>query len=346
MKRLIALCTILTALCGCGSDDADRETSNNAGANTSTSAVARSAEKTSEEKTSLSEAPIDLDAALGRVPVTVTETAPCPFVSDEVAKAAARTRFALERREVSNTQCRWSYNAGFAIAITVEPIDSATPAAERRYNIGVDTELAPQTGPGKNAVLVADTAFGKPVPFGFGFELGSDAVFIRVTGMQTDVERLRATADAIARQLPNAPSIEPQRRSESVAFEPCSVWQAQAVKNALGLAESQSLAAQPSGNSCNYKAYRDGDNPGITLTLRMSELDASYHAKAIARGHDDVAGFDFPVSASIEESSFGTYTKLTGYVGGGAIEIFLLDEGNAKHTALSEQLLRNIASRI
>ena len=345
MKKCIAACIILlTTLPGCDSNNATTDP-DNSGLNQATDSLV-SAPVVEKVTVSLSDAAINLDAALGRIPAVVTSVEPCPFLSDDTATSTAKTNYELERRQVSNSECRWSYNAGFSINVTIEAIKKSTPIEQRRYNLGVDTTLEPQTGPGKNAALVSDTAWGKPLPFGYGFELNDDAIFIRVTGMQTDKIRLRATADEIANLLPDAPVITPQRRTESVTFEPCSVWQDQAIQNALGLAKYSPVSSHSSGNSCIYKAYGDDNGKSMTLTVRFGELDAKYYAKAIENGQENVMGFEFPVSASIEASNFGTYTKIVGYVGGGAIEVFVLDEANIEHKDVTKHLLQNLASRI
>jgi len=344
MKKYIAAFILATVLPGCDSNDTATDLVKEV--QKSAAVSAGSAPEEAESTISLSDDAINYQAALGRVPTVVTVPGPCPFLSDDAAKAAVKTSYELERKQVSNSGCRWSYNAGFSIEVTVAAIDKAIPIEQRRYNLGVDTKLEPQTGPGTNATLVSDTAFGKPVPFGYGFELNNDAIFIHVTGMQTDNNRLRATADEIANLLPSAPVIQPQRISESVTFEPCSIWQDQAIGNVLQLAKDNPINSHASGNSCIYKAFGvDGGN-STTLTVRIGELDAKYYAKAIEQGQEDVKGFEFPVSASIEESDFGTHTKIVGYVDGGAIEIFVLDQSKAEHKDVTKLLLQNLASRI
>lgn len=344
MIKYIAVCIMATTLAGCDSGTGTTDPGSSATNSVPESPVA--APVVVKDSVSLGEAAINLDAALGRVPAVVTAVGPCPFLSDDTARSTAKTNYELERRLVSNSECRWSYNAGFSITVTVEPIDDSTPFEQRRYNIGVDTELESQTGPGENAAVVSDTAWGKPIPFGYGFELNDDAVFIRVTGMKTDKERLRATANEIATLLPDAPVIEAQRRTESVAFEPCSVWQNKAIQNALQPVKYSPISSHSSGSSCIYKAYGEDSGKPLTLTVRFGELDAKYHAKAIENGHEDVKGFEFPVSASTEASNFGTYTKIVAYVEGGAIEIFILDGANVEHKDKTEQLLQNVASRL
>ncbi|MFT4518731.1 MAG: hypothetical protein ACI9JM_001116 [Halioglobus sp.] len=344
MRKCLAAFFLATMLPACDSNSTAINSANSEPSTTPSNISSTPVEV--ESPVSLSDAAINFDSALGRVPAIVSAPGPCPFLSDDTVKSAAKTNYELERREVSNSECRWSYNAGFAITVTVEATNKSIPIAERRYNLDVDTELEPQTGPGENAALVSDTAWGKPMPFGYGFELNDDAIFIRVTGMHTDKKRLRATAEEIAKLLPDAPSIEPQRRTESVTFEPCSVWRDQAVQNTLGLTKDNPFSSHASGNSCVFKAYGDGNGNATTLTVRFGELDPKYHTKAIEKGDEDVKGFDFPVSASTEESSFGTYTKITAYVDGGAIEIFVLDEANIEHKDVTKRLLENLAARI
>lgn len=344
MKKYIAASIIAVTISGCDSNNTTADSVQSPLSSAPESSI--SAPVAEKGAVSLGGAAIDLDAALGRIPAVVTAVGPCPFLSDDAARSTVKTNFELERRQVSNSECRWSYNAGFSLKITVEPIDNATPLGQRRYNIGVDTKLEPQSGPGKNAALASDTAWGKPVPFGYGFELNDDAVFIRVTGMKTDKERLRATADEISKLLPDAPVIEAQRRTESVTFEPCSVWDNEAIQNMLEPVKFSPMSSHPSGSSCIYKAYGEDSGKALTLTVRFGELDAKYHVKAIEKGHEDVMGFEFPVSASTETSSFGTYTKITAYVDGGAIEIFILDGANVEHKDKTKQLLQNMASRL
>jgi hypothetical protein len=344
MKKYIAACIMVATVSGCDSNSATANSSKTPLSSSAGDSV--SANVAEKGIVSLGSAAINLEAALGKVPAVVTAVGPCPFLSDDVARSTVKTSYELERRQISNSECRWSYNAGFSLKVTVEPIDTATPLDQRRYNIGVDTQLEPQNGPGKNAALVSDTAWDKPVPFGYGFELDGDAVFIRVTGMKTDRERLRATADEIASLLLDAPIIEAQRRTESVTFEPCSVWQNAAIQNALEPVKYSPVSSHPSGSSCIYKAYGEDSGKALTLTIRFGELDAKYHAKAIEKGHEDVQGFEFPVSVSIEAGDFGTYTKITAYVDGGAIEIFILDGANVEHKDTIKQLLQNVASRL
>lgn len=344
MKKNIAACIVVFTLSDYGSNGATAGSIKSPLRSAPEGSV--SAPVTTKSAVSLGSEVIDLDAALGRIPAVVTAVGPCPFLSDEAVKSTVKTSFELERRQVSNSGCRWSYNAGFSLKVTVEPIDNTTPLEQRRYNIGVDTELELQSGPGKNAALVSDTAWGKPVPFGYGFELNNDAVFIRITGMKTDRERLRATANEIAKLLPGAPVIEAQRRTESVTFEPCSVWENEAIQNILKPVKFSPMSSHPSGSSCIYKAYGEDSGKALTLTVRFGELDAKYHAKAIEKGDEDIMGFEFPVSASTEASSFGTYTKITAYIDGGAIEIFFLDGADIEHKDKTKLLLQNMASRL
>lgn len=344
MKKHIAACLMVATVSGCDSNSTTESSVKIAlSSPPKSSASVAVAEK---GVVSLGSNAIDLEAAFGRVPTVVTAVGPCPFLSDDTARSTVKTSYELERRQVSNSECRWSYNAGFSFQVTVEPIDNATPLEQRRYNLGIETRLEPQSGPGENAALVSDTAWGKPVAFGYGFELDNSAVFIRVTGMKTDSERLRATANEIAKRLPNAPVIEPQRRTESVAFEPCSIWQNEAIQSALQPVKYSPISSHSSGSSCIYKAYGEDSGKPLTLTVRFGELDPKYHAKAIEKGDQDVKGFEFPVSASTEASDFGTYTKIIAYVEGGAIEIFILDGANVEHGDTIKQLLHNVASRL
>lgn len=335
------------SLTGCDSDSTPDSAPANHANSTSNDAHenAASAPAADKGKAAMSSSAINLDAAFGRVAPVVTEVGACPFLSDEGALSSVKTSYELTRREVSNSVCRWSYNAGFSLVVTVEPVDKALPVEQRRYNLGVDTQIDSQPGPGNNAVLVSDTAWGRPIPFGYGFEIDGSAVFVRVTGMKTDQARLSATAQEIANLLPNAPAIEQQQRTETAPFSPCSVWSKDDIQNVMAPLKFSPFSSHASGNSCIYEAYGEANGSSLQLTVRFGELDAKYHAKAIERGDEDVSGFEFPVSASVEPSDFGTYTKLTGYVDGGAIELLVLDKANATHRDVTEQLLRNLASR-
>lgn len=207
-RPLVVLC-LAFAIAGCGGTDSEAANAAEAsavdappGAEGSDATPAGAAEP-------LPTTPISISDAMGRLPPSVKETVPCPFLADETARAAATSEYPLTRRRVSNDECVWNYNIGFQVSARVEPIATSRPFSARAYNMDVPAVLQPMSSPGQNAVLLADSTFGAPRPYAFGFELGDKRIVVYITGMRSSQAQLQAAVDEIARRLPDAPHRTP-----------------------------------------------------------------------------------------------------------------------------------------
>ena len=177
--------------------------------------------------------PLDKQAFLGLIEPKVKEAAPYPFLSDEAAIAAVKTRRTLKRRETSNESCYWSKNLGFSIKVTVEPLATAKPVRERAYNLETPPVLKNQPEPGNNAVVLYDTAWGKELAYAISFEQDDKLVMIYVTGMSTDATRLTAAAKEVASKLPTAPILE-DPKDDADAFNMCATWKDSDIEAVIG----------------------------------------------------------------------------------------------------------------
>lgn len=219
--------------------------------------------------TPLTNTPISFADATGET-ATMIEIDPCPFVSDETIIATVRTDFEITRREVSNTACRWSYNAGFTVDITLEDVTSATPVSERRLNIGVDPVLVPQDGPGTNATVLNDTAWDTPLPYAYSFEQGSKLVFMQYLGFKTNALIMRPAADEIARRMDTVADIQHQRREQSVPFEACEIWTQDDLKTAFNVGDQVSVVPGARGSStCTWNMFEDDVSGQRTVTFNI-----------------------------------------------------------------------------
>jgi hypothetical protein len=251
-------CSAFLVLAACGADETNSSIDASRTTKVSGSAVNKSNGVTVSGPSSLTLTPISFADATGETSVMM-EVGPCPFVSDEAIISSVRTNFEITRREVSNTLCRWAYNAGFSIEVTIEDVLSAKPAADRRYNTGVDTLSEPQDGPGKNAQILNDTAWDKPIPFAYSFEKDGKLVFMSYTGFKTDVGNMRVAANEIAGRMRGAPVIEPQRRQATEPFNACEVWTEQDLKTVFGAGETATiLPGASSMSTCTWKIFEDG----------------------------------------------------------------------------------------
>ena len=149
--------------------------------------------------------------------------APCPFLSDEAATAVVNSSWELKRRETSNEQCYWSKNLGFSVKLTIEPLATAKPVAERAYNLDSPPILKSQAVPGNHATVLYDTVWDNERPYAISFEQDNKLVMIYVTGMSTDAELLTTAAKEVAAKLPTE-SIAASIQDEAVEFDMCSIW--------------------------------------------------------------------------------------------------------------------------
>lgn len=238
---------VLLNLSGCGSE----EPAASASAVVPSSAAQLSATTAPESvQLDLSSDPIDRADFLGLNPPKILEPEPCPFLSDETALNTAKRTDKLVRRNTSNRECYWSRNLGFSIKVSVEPLASAKPLKDRAYNIDSLPIFQAQTGPGSNAMVLLDTVWDKAGrPYAIGFEQDQHLVTIYVTGLNTDIERLLATANEVSEKLPTAPKIVDHVMNPA-RFDLCSVWSEQSISAALGSA----VTVVKADDACTWKS--------------------------------------------------------------------------------------------
>ena len=290
--------------------------------------------------------PIDLSVALG-TPAKVTAPGPCPFVSDAtaIATAVARTNQPLSRKRVSNTECVWNYDLGASVTITIAPIDTAIPLSERRYNIGTDPTLEKQEGPGENAAILMDTTWGKPRPYAFGFETEGRSILISVVGLATDPERLRATANDVAKTLPSAPSIEPQQMQSESSFDACKVWEPATLLALFGYSAESVVSPQGSKAYCTYTLFGKPGHDKVTIGLSFLRSEESQLNWYKEKGHEVVSGYDLPVLKNVSSDSFGTNIELRAFAGNDTITVTVSSDKGAMLEPTTA-LMNNLIARL
>ncbi len=346
LARLVVLSATLF-VCSCGGGDAESSGSGaDAAANGQTAANDGSASGSS-VSTPLPTTPISASDAMGRTPPSVKETDPCPFLSDETARAAATTEYVLTRRRVSNAECVWNYNIGFQVSARVEPIASSRPFSDHAYNMDVPAVLQSMSSPGQNAVVLADTAFkGAPRPYAFGFEQRDQRIVIYITGMRTSEAQLQAAAEEIATRLPNAPTIEPQIREETGAFDPCATWTEASLRTLFNQPDSAVVGLAPSRTSCTYTIYfpRPSQNV-VTVGLYIGEAQPDIIASLKGEGWSEVSGATVPTVSLTTTDQFGISVQMRGVMHGADVLASVSDKDGGKD-AMVDALFANLKARV
>ncbi|PHR61910.1 MAG: hypothetical protein COA43_01695 [Robiginitomaculum sp.] len=340
--RIALICTTILILTACGDEQSDQSAdTSNLSVNSPVTALLDRKSRGS----ALTNTPISFADATGETSKMI-EVGPCPFVSDETIKASVRTTFEITRREVSNTECRWAYNAGFVINVTIEDIVTAKPVSERRYNIGVDTVSTPQDGPGTHAAMINDTAWGKLMPFAYSFEKDGKLVFIRYTGFKTGADIMRPAANEIAARMSTAPTIRHQRRHKTEPFKACDVWSEHDLKTVFGASETAVVApGARSMSTCSWKIYEDGVSGQRTAAFNFYKREAG---KKQEHEYDSYK----PYSADGEthylrksNSSFGTYIHIITPRPEGLVHVTVSDP-EKDPSAIAKVLQKNLLSRM
>jgi hypothetical protein len=348
MKVIFAAVWTAMLLVACGGES--QPTDSRAADKVSGAATARvegaAAETPDAVSIALPTSPISLADALGRTLPVIRETASCPFLSDETARAAATSPYELVRRSVSNSACVWNYNVGFSVKVSVDPIAQARPFEDQVYNMDAKPVVETQASPGENAVLVYDTAWETPRPFGFGFELDGKRIFIRITGMKTSLAQLQRAADEITAKLPAAPRIEAQFREEVAAFDKCSTWSKDALLNVFNLPADTPYSATASGMACSFSMRPAGPSHNeIVVGLSAFEIDPGSVEKLKAKGDKEVTGYDYPVLSRNAEDKWGISAKLSTFVDDGSIVVSVNDKEGGREAEL-KALFDNVMGRL
>lgn len=298
---LAAALTALLYLSACGGS-ADEANAKSAPDETPTATASKA------ESNALSQAPINLDAALGKLPIEMMETGPCPFLSDETAINGVTTKFDFTRRKVANTECVWNYNIGFEINVRITPVEDATPRADRVYNLENPPVLVAQTGPGDDATVFTDPTWDadNPRPYAFGFTLGGQDVMISTVGVETSPEQLRRVAIEIAERLPTAPQIEPQIRQATETYDPCAIWNAAEVAAVFGVASTDPSQSSPFGQTaCTFGFFPSNGSP---LKIRAGIFECKSDHLSVRQGQDFVLFSDLDALAvkNVSKKDWGT----------------------------------------
>ncbi len=308
--------------------------------------IPASSRATSKSGTSaLTSTPISFADATGETSVMM-EVGPCPFVSDEVIKASVRTSFEITRREVSNIECRWAYNAGFAIEVTIEDLLAAQPISERKYNIGVDTVSQLQDGPGINALVLNDTAWDKPIPFAYSFEKDGKLVFMRYTGFKTNADIMRPAADEIAARMRTAPIIEHQRRHATERFKPCETWTEKDLMTVFGVGDSGTIApGAGTMHTCSWKIYEDGISGQRTASLNIYKPKPGQKAEYEYDSYKPYAENGETHYLRQSDSEFGMYIHIVTPRPEGLVYVIVSDSVKDP-TSVAKMLQSNLLSRM
>ncbi len=303
----------------------------------------QSARASSED--TLTSTPISFGAATGKT-AEMLEVGPCPFVSDDVMISSVRSRFEIVRREVSNTNCRWSYNAGFVIDVTIEDLATARPVSTRRYNMDIDPVLSPKDGPGTNAAVLNDTAWDRPVPYAYSFEKDGKLVFIRYTGFKTDAEIMRPAADEIARRMGDAHAIEPQRRQLAVSFEACEVWSKQDLATVFGTSENALIEpGRRSLSTCAWDIFEDGVNRRRTAAFHIYEPEPGKKQEYEYSSYTAYTENDETHYLRKSDSHFGLYVHIVTPRPQGIVHVTVSDT-SGDPTSVAKRLQSNLLNRL
>ncbi len=292
--------------------------------------------------------PISLDAANGKTAPTVEPMDECPFLSDKTALAGVKGGVRIDRQSVSNTKCVWNKGLGFSLVVQVEPAAGARPFAERHYNMDGKTQVDELPGPGKEAVLLSHTSWGKPIAYALGFKQGEHAVFIKATGLRTNAAMLQPVADEVASRLPKAPKIAEQQRKTTPAYQNCSTWDKNSLLALLELpADTKSGVIQ--GNTyCNYEFGNKGQaGHEYQASVSFSTLRKSNWKKQIDKyGAKTVDGFKYPVLSRSFEDKWGKVWTLMADVNGTQATVSVTDRKGNDRAGQTRALMENLLKRL
>jgi len=184
---------------------------------------------------SLDVSPINLNDIFDTDPPKYAPMSPCPFLTDKTAISTTDSKVYVkageeskERKEVSNTYCMWLTG----LTVRISPAENASTHKKRVADNQKRFSLKAQDGPGTEAtVLYSHSDRYDPVLKGFGFFQDDKYVLIETLMSATSIDRLRRTADEVAKLLPNAPTIKSQTQKRVKKIEVCKIWQDDALKS-------------------------------------------------------------------------------------------------------------------
>ena len=243
-----------------------------------TPATQNAAKDSKVQKAELPVEPINLAEAYSPLTGEPQSVPVCPWLSDASAAAAVdvvMTDKPMVRRAVTANECKWNVNIGFALSIRSVPLADAGSPSAIKYNMDTPPVLAPQDGPGSDAVAILDPTWDakNPRPFGFVFNADNRQFRIITTGVKTSIDRLRAVADEIAGALPTAAPVVEAKDAEPT-LDPCVYQEATVVALFNGQA-GDALTQTPHlpTSSCSYKGYAGNTRIDLTVAFKGDPLD-------------------------------------------------------------------------
>ncbi len=244
----------LLMLVSCG-DSNETTLDNNKISQENTSKTVKQNSKSTSHIVTLDTSPIKLNDIFDTSPPQYAPMSPCPFLTDKTAVSTTDAKGyvkageeAKKRKEVSNTYCMWSTG----VTVRISSAEYASTHKKRVTDNPKRFSLKAQDGPGTEATLLySHSARHDPVLEGFGFFQGDKYVLIETPMSATSIDRLRRTADEVAKLLPNAPTIELQTQKRVRKIEVCKIWQADALKS---LFKQDFVSSRIRGNEgCKFK---------------------------------------------------------------------------------------------
>jgi len=340
-QKVVALGVLLAAPVACGGSNEATPAETNTLTSTQTQMP---------ETATLATNMIDMDAALGRIPIEMIEIDPCPFLSDETAIAGVTTKFDFIRRSVANDECVWNYNIGFEINVRVSPLGDALPRADRTYNLEIPPVLQAQSGPGEDAVVFMDPTWdaNAPRPYAFGFTLGDQDVMISTVGVQTSPSQLRSVANEIAARLPTAPVIEPQILQAKETYDPCQLWSASEVGAVFNIAPDAPNHQRAFGQTACIYGFNPVEGPGIDVQAGIFACEEDHIRVRTGQGFETHDGFGVPAVRKVSKEDWGTDISFEAKRPTYCINVVSLQNRDPIPASLEpglETLMRNLLSR-
>lgn len=257
-------------------------------------------------------------------------------VSDAVGAAATVV-------SASATACRMQTMPGSTLDIVVG--DDATGLLAGAYTLDAETIEQPQDGPGSNAVLYLDPPIDglrdSELPFGYSFDVDSQPVGLRMSGLGFDPAGWRTIADAVAVNLADGVDTEP----ESAASGPSCAFVSEADIGALtGLDESEVVLEAPDPRLSPRCKWSLGGQKSLQVAFADNNQFTFAEQLAEPDWRDRSGDFDGELVAS-PESPEGSY-YVVGYFEEDSYTGISVSASPNTQMPAADALLANILSRV
>ncbi len=340
----------------CGSSDSNQVVDSK-----KTDEITKTAVVKTQADTALDTSPIALNDIFDTSPPKYAPMSECPFLTD---KTAMNTTHAYphekenpisSRKEVSNIYCLWLTD----LEVRISPAKSASTHKKRVEAKPERFELKVQSGPGTEAtVLYYKSPRLKPIVREFAFFQGDKYIVMKTIMRETSIEKLRRTADEIAKLLPNAPEIKPQTHKRVRKVELCDIWKPDALKTLFNV--EKVVSSGSNSTFCKFNLYSPDNSYSLDLKLYFSDVKNKKKCRNYEEKHEYTREKDFKnysVLTKTNESSNRT-THTVGVCSDQTLfdlsisSFFSTPNPVAKKASLEKykkelhQLLENIATRI